>query len=122
MKQETFKKIVKLADGFEWKDKENEDYEIQLPENNTFLCSWCNHFRTDRWKQIYYPFLIRRAVAGWNEGRNPYPIEIMADSVEYFGFGDFRIINRYQDYKKSDYLNPQEQAIEACLIELLEAE
>ncbi len=123
MEQETLKKIVELADGFEWRDKEGEDYEVMLPENNTFLCSWCNHFKTDRWKQIYYPSLLRRAVEGWNKS-NPTICYFIDLNKEYLEYGNNCYPNHpllwYKNYQKTEYLTPQEQAIEACLIELLE--
>ncbi len=132
MKEETLKQIVELAPGFEWVDRENGDYEVRLPENNTFLCSWCNHFRTNLWKQIYYPFLLRRAVEGWNgQGiENDYQyIDLQSDSISYSldvnkewqrgNVGSTTLF--YNKYQKTEYLTPQEQAIEACLIELLES-
>ena len=122
MKQETLKKIVELADGFEWRDKEGEDYEVGLPEKNTFLCSWCNHFRTNRWNQIYYPLLLRRAVNGINE-IGEYEISLRVGYI-LLEIDDPKVEDLkdwdYDDYPKTEYLTPQEQAIEACLIELLE--
>ncbi len=116
MKQETLKKIVELAEGFEWEDREGEDYIITIPENNTFLSSWCNHFRTNGWKQIYYPLLIRRAAEGCEH-------VIIFDNnkrLTCLSLEDDKQTIEYSNYKKTDYLTPQEQAIEACLIEILE--
>ena len=92
MKQETLKKIVELADGFEM-------------EENEIMHHWFSGTRLHLSKVTatiwaHYPLLLRRAAEGWS------------DNLDDLIYTD--------DYQKTDYLTPQEQAIEACLIELLE--
>ena len=99
MKQETLKKIVELADGFEYIEEFGEFTIIETPGRQVIHL---NQLECDDWKYELYPFLLRRAVEGWKEA------QITLNQ------------NWYKDYPKTDYLTPQEQAIEACLIELLE--
>ncbi len=118
MKQETLKKIVELADGFEYRiigggasDK------IITPSGDQPA-----YFTVIKSKELY-PLLLRRAVEGWtmtgvSEGNFIIPEpEILIDRINW----ETHKIYRYSNYPKTDYLTPQEQAIEACLIELLEA-
>lgn len=112
MKQETLKKIVELADGFEW--LENSD-------------GWCitygvyQYFDTSVLYKNIYPLLIRRAVEGWNKSKSDfYFIDLYSDHLDYDANRYKKAVLIYRNYTKTDYLTPQEQAIEACLIELLE--
>ena len=115
MKQETLKKIVELADGFEM-------------EENEIMHHWFSGTRLHLSKVTatiwaHYPVLLRRAAEGWNKSNPPicYFIDL---NKEYLQYGDNCYPNHpllwYKNYQKTDYLTPQEQAIEACLIELLE--
>lgn len=115
MKQETLKKIVELAEGFDIIRESSHWYGLIRYRNNSNLCMIQD---VEAWG--YCPLLLRRAVEGWNNSKQPYPIELNSDNVEYFGKDEYRIINNYFNYTIIDYLTPQEQAIEACLIELLE--
>jgi len=136
MKVGTLKKVVELAEGFRWHTLEVntdifKDY-LTIPEsfNVRHFYKSAFHGQINKPIKVYlsevykdgilYPLLLRRAVEGWNMLCRPYLIQILTDNVECFGGNGFRIINNYFDYQKTDYLTPQEQAIEACLIELLE--
>ena len=110
MKVGTVKKLIILAEGFAY----NESLEAFYSQGSTWT-----HFKYIRqWE--FYPILLYRAVEGWNKNNSPYDIFISFDSVEYYGKLTNRIIKNQFGYTKTDYLTPQEQAIEACLIELLE--
>lgn len=110
MKVGTVKKLIILADGFAY----NNSLEIFYSQGSTWT-----HFKYIRqWE--FYPILLHRAVEGWNENNGPYDISINYDYIEYYGKLDTRIIKNHLNYTKTDYLAAQEQAIEACLIELLE--
>lgn len=113
MKQETLKKIVELADGFE----------ISIYRSFEFIHykgDSCRHRLTDVVDWIHYPLLLRRAVEGWNDKDEPYDIDLQNTSIYYWGKDDYELEYNYSDYPKTEYLTPQEQAIEGCLIELLE--
>jgi len=77
---------VSYADGFELITDDILDFEIAIPLKNNFLQSWCNHFRTDIWKQIYDPLLSQRAIEGINKAHlnnNKIPVIIIdATDVE----------------------------------------
>ncbi len=116
MKQETLEKIVEWAEGFEW-----ENGQVNDPANFMYTPDNLSpEYRKDMWQLVDYPLLLRRAVEGWNRKNGPYLIHILSDNVECFGGNGFRIISNYSAYPANDYLTPQEQAIEACLIKLLE--
>jgi hypothetical protein len=97
MKQETLKQIVELAEGFEYVDEFAEFTIIETPGMQVIHL---NQLECDDWRYELYPLLLRRAVEGWKDNLDD-------------------LINT-QNYQKTDYLTPQEQAIEVCLIELLE--
>ena len=106
MKTETLKKIVELADGFDLAPG------IGLT------------YKGDDNSKEFYPLLLRRAVEGWNVkyGRKSEyqdTIELCADVVMTFVEYEINKVYRHKEYEKTEYLTPQEQAIEACLIELL---
>ncbi len=114
MKQETLKKIVELAEGFSL----NELYPVA-----TFKYS-CGSSATGsnscRLKIItiwqHYALLLRRAV----EGCEHVIIFDNKKRITCLSLKDDKQTIEYSDYQRTDYLTPQEQAIEACLIELLE--
>ena len=121
MKQETLKKIVELADGFEYRiigggasDK------IITPSGNQPA-----YFTVVKSKELY-PLLLRRAVEGWNDKH--FDSSNCKDSIGLDAGVILLMINdelenvylSKQDYKKTSYLTCEEQSIEACLIELLE--
>ena len=110
MKTETLKKIVELADGFEWLDANKEL--LHAPGLKLFgIIALIED-------KIVYPLLLRRAVEGWNK-KNP-PIDLNGTHLYHFPAGEEMMRLSYSAYAQTDYLTPQERAIEACLIELLE--
>ena len=113
MKQETLKKIIELGEGFEL--KKDGMYEFLKIPNGAGIS-----FDYLRKEKTIYPLLLRRAADGWNIKNPVYTIDRMSYCVEHFEKDNFRIINLHQDYEKTEYLTSQEQAIEACLVELLE--
>ena len=116
MNKETLKKIVELAEGFEWSGECEPAEDIVCFKEYIMQANDIQLFSGN----ILYPLLFHRAVDGWNIKNPVYSIELCSYCVEHFGKGNFMIINLHQDYEKTEYLTPQEQAIEACLIELLE--
>jgi len=115
MKQETLKEIIELADGFEWYINRIEGVRVKFAES--FFPYKSEIVRGNLlWKGTYYPLLLRRAVEGWNRKRD-HIILSQSDVSCWL----LELPFWYKDYPKTDYLTPQEQAIEACLIELLEA-
>lgn len=131
MKQETLRKIVELADGFEIsKEFATEgSYDIERFNIIYHKVSRSNVAHLKTW--ISYPLLLRRAVEGWNKKADDADddymfIQLLEDTINYAidsswckdGINGKRLW--IDKYKKTDYLTPQEQAIEACLIELLE--
>ena len=115
MKQETLKKVITLADGFEIK----EDVLTVLFHHSNDECHWIGS-GIGEWS--YYPLLLRRAVNGINE-IGEYEISLRVGYI-LLEIDDPKVEDLkdwdYDDYPKTEYLTPQEQAIEACLIELLE--
>ncbi len=111
MKQETLKKIITLADGFAYDDRLKAFY----LNGDTWV--WFKEIQ--KWED--YPLLLRRAVEGWNDkyadSETDTAIQVECDNIIEMSAGFFV---KYSSYLKTDYLTPQEQAIEACLIELLE--
>ncbi len=120
MEQETLKKIVELADGFEYIEVLGEFTIIETPGRQVFHL---NQLECGDWKCELYPFLLRRAVEGWNKS-NPTICYFIDLNKEYLEYGNNCYPNHpllwYKNYQKTEYLTPQEQAIEDCLIELLE--
>ena len=113
MKQEILKKIVELAEGFAYDDS----LKLFYLNGNTWI--WFKEIQ--EWE--HYPLLLRRAIEGWNRSNSSilYFIDLLSDHMEYAnGSCPAALILLYKDYIKTKYLTPQEQAIEACLIELLE--
>ncbi len=121
MKQETLKKVIELADGFICE-------KVYSPDNRE-LCRikftneigiWCMSGVVENWS--YYPLILRRAVNGINE-IGEYEISLRIGYI-LLEIDDPKVEDLkdwdYDDYPKTEYLTPQEQAIEACLIELLE--
>ena len=108
MKVGTVKKMIMLAEGFAY----NDDLEAFYMQGSTWI-----HFKhIQAWE--FYPILLYRAVYGWNNEHSTITLEVDYDTVycpELINTGVF-----CSRYKKTDYLTPQEQAIEACFIELLE--
>ena len=118
MKQETLKKIVELADGFEIRKDDNHEY-IRIPNKAGISFEYLEKEKT------IYPLLIRRAVEGWNDihaesSNYKNDINISPNVVLRYEKNVLEKVYRHAEYKKTEYLTPQEQAIEACLIELLE--
>jgi len=118
MKQETLKKIIELADGFEIKYKDSH-WSIRDPSGAWYSLEY--FVKT----KVAYPLLLRRAVEEWNR-KGEYGIYLYVDYMIIESnkgiqelTGDSKEWD-YDNYEKTDYLTPQEQAIEACLIELLE--
>ncbi len=112
MKSETLKKIIDLAAGFEYKFMKT--YSKSIPHIQYSNISLFDIGNVEQWDQ--YPLLLRRAVEGWNiECKTTddliyiYEENLCSDKCYYF-----------RSYPSTEYLTPQEQATEACLIELLE--
>ena len=121
MKEEILKKTVELAEGFEW-DGDCEPADNMITFGNYIMSS---EDTTSFSGESLYPLLLRRAV----EGLNPqwYECKIELDHIDitrmnpdnnYKAVWDKMYF--YKDYQKTEYLTPQEQAFEACLIELFE--
>ena len=107
--------MIGYGEGFEVITDDLLDFEISIPLDNILLQSWCNHFRTDMWKQIYYPLLLQRAIEGINRGEG------------YLIFQDFSEIriehndnNGFEKYY--DYGYGIDQAKEAALKYIYEQE
>ena len=107
MKPETLKKVVELADGFE----------IAPGIGLTY--------RGNDNSKDFYPLLLRRAVEGWNQ---KHWTMSCTQKIIYLKITRIEIVKCRKVEKtfifsnpKTDYLTVQEEAIEACLIELLEA-
>ena len=118
MKQETLKKIVELADRFGWFQET-----MHFNQCVEYKDSACISYTVETWK--HYPLLLRRAVEGWNDihaesSNYKNDINISPNVVLRYEKNVLEKVYRHAEYKKTDYLTPQEQAIEACLIELLE--
>ena len=111
MKVGTVKKMIMLAEGFAY----NDSLEAFYMQGSTWI-----HFKhIQAWE--HYPILLRRAVEGWNtefsDSKSYKAIILECDNIlemcsNFYG--------NFSDYPKTDYLTSQEQAIEACFIELLE--
>ena len=116
MKQETLKKIVELADGFELEWLSG-TLCIHTPDHEHWGVKTFNKTNGP------YPLLLRRAVEGWNKSNSTilHFIDLRSDHIECVNdpYPNSPIL-LYKDYPTTEYLTPQEQAIEACLIELLE--
>ncbi len=115
MKQETLKKIITLAVGFAYDDSLKAFY----LNGDTWV--WFKEIQ--KWED--YSLLLRRAVEGWNDkhaesSNYKDDINISPNVVLRYEKDVLEKVYRHAEYKKTDYLTPQEQAIEACLIELLE--
>ena len=111
MKQEILKKIVELADGFTYTEEGTFPYLFFRDSNGLQIM---HDTRIEQWD--CYPLLLRRAVEGC------YHL-IIFDNKKYLtclSLEDDKQTIEYSNYTKNDYLTPCEQAIEACLIELLE--
>ncbi len=112
MKQETLKKIVELADGYTLTKTGRAFY---APDGESFRLNYLSK----PMGTVNYGLLLYRAVEGWN-GLHPQQDILIGrtciDIIDWEGIDNFQIA----DYVKTDYLTPTEQAIEACLIELLE--
>jgi len=114
MKQETLKKVIGLAEGF----KAREDSpRLYLPNG---IGVGFYYLKED---MTIYPLILRRAVEGWNgkyaNSELHKAIIVECDNIIEM---DSNFYRNYSDYPKTKYLTPQEQAIEACLIELLESD
>ncbi len=114
MKDKTLKKIIELAEGFE-QLKGNIAFESCIRYKEQI----CIITQIEQWD--LYPLLLRRAIEGWNK-KHPIDADIVIDSagIIWGKLDDTCGSISYDDYPKTEYLTPQEQAIEACLIELLE--
>ena len=126
MNTDYIKKLVELADGFEISDalagKDSYDYSQFHVKYKT---SYSHIDTLKTWNM--YPLLLRRAVEGWNrkhgrESEYINTVECYADVTMAFVDYEINKVYRHKEYEKTDYLTCEEQAIEACLIELLEAE
>ena len=125
MKQETLKKIVELTDGFYITCEPTEDdegnivyldkYEVVVFDNQEYETDIFDFdtgkYQVDTW--MLYPLILRRAVEGWNEKHESITYDVLGIICNDQAY-------EYDNYQKTEYLTPQEQAIEACLIELLE--
>ncbi len=115
MKQKTTKKIIELADGFEnWMSLDLSCVKLHTADEKISIALKY----ISKWE--HYPLLLRRAVEGWNKKNDPYDIAIDCKTLLHYGKSNLVIVKHFDDYQKTDYLTPQEQAIEACLVELLE--
>ncbi len=114
MNDKTLKKIIELAEGFE-QLKGNIAFESCIRYKEQI----CIITQIDQWD--LYPLLLRRAVEGLN----------IVGNAEIYLYINYILLDNnsltekdkeweYSDYPKTEYLTPCEQAIEACLIELLE--
>lgn len=108
MKVGTVKKMIILADGFAY----NKDLKAFYTDGLT----WSKFKYIREWE--FYSILLHRAVEGWNRKNEIYNIEIYFDVIYCSKIENKGISYCY--YTKTKYLTPQEQAIELCLIELLE--
>ena len=99
-----------LADGFEWWEEITKMTSTETEKTTEITNFFIGFNRPGRYILVLepdditiwylYPLLLRRAVEGWPDNLDEYI--------------------KTNDYQKTVYLTPQEQAIEACLIELLE--
>ena len=115
MKQETLKKIIELTNGFENWTASMDLPCVKLNTSEEKISIALKY--TTKWE--HYPLLLRRAVEGWNDKEHDHEIvsgRTCMDIIDHDGIDNFQ----FDNYSKTDYLTPQEQAIEACLIELLE--
>ena len=104
--------MVGYAEGFEY----YEGGQVNDPANFIYtLDNLSPEYRKDMWELIVYPLLLRRAVEGCE-----HVIIFCNERLTCLSLEDDRQSFDYRDYPKTEYLTPQEQAIEACLIELLE--
>ena len=118
--------MCEKAEGFSLRSEDSPnkgDFSITIPLPNTFLCSWCNHLRTDLYKTIYYPLLLQRAIEGVTrshaEKSTRYWIEISYDSIEVYDSDDNTITaNLYFNEFQGDI----DQAKEAALKYIYEQE
>lgn len=113
MELDELKKIVELAEGFNWKPY-SDSIIIYFHYKTTTVISGIRNW-------LYYPLMIRRAVEGWNfihatelNGRDYIDIVpgvvrlIVNDLLEGASLGD-------QEFESTDNLTCEEQAIEAIL-------
>jgi hypothetical protein len=110
MKTEILKKIVELANGFGL-EGEYIKFDGKLFGENSVL-----------YNSLVIPLLLRRAVEGVNNA-GKYEIYLYIDYVLLSSIDHPLTEDKdwdYSDYPKTEYLTSQEQAIEACLTELLE--
>ena len=116
MKDKTLKKVIELAEGFEV---------VEDVEGIGDVCNYDRSIMSSPLDEIHeychYPIILRRAVEGWNN-KHPIDADIVIDSagIIWGKLDDTCGSISYDDYPKTEYLTPCEQAIEACLIELLE--
>lgn len=121
MKVETLKKIVELAEFRSEKIYDPTGEEVFRVIKKIGV--WCLFDIIGTWD--YYPLLLRRAVEGWNikyfDLTNPTEsVRINLTRITWIEDDAVKSEYMYSDYTKTEYLTPQEQAIEACLIELLD--
>ena len=113
MTEKTLKKIIELADGFEnWMSLDLSCVKLHTPDEKISIALKY----ISKWE--HYPLLLRRAVEGWNK-EHQYITDYIISQKDYIECSYLEKCYFYHEYKKTDYLTPQEQAIEACLVELL---
>lgn len=114
MNVKTVKMMIIFAEGFSY----NESLEAFYMQGSTWI-----HFKhIQAWE--FYPILLHRAIEGFNK-------ECYDDSggEKYIGFSDngdlmymdygLEDVYLHTDFKKTEYLTPQEQSIEKCLIDAM---
>lgn len=112
MKPQTLKKIIELAYKFD--NRTISDLDCVSLDAVSEIITIALEF-ISIWE--HYPLLLRRATERWNEKYPELALEITTDSVYC---SENEIGHFLSEFNKTDYLTSQEQAFEACLIELLE--
>ena len=122
MTEEQIIKMIEIAEEFKW-DGHNK---------KTLECHHHNYFtvpieKIQTWE--FYPFLLYRAVEGFNEiSKDDYTyIDVLSDCINYSSGSNYEWRKGedgsntiwYDDFKNNKHLTKQEQAIEKVLERLL---
>ena len=113
MKEEDFiKRLVQLAEGFKLIVS---DYYIRVTFRTGIVLS--KNIR----KWIFYPLLLYREMEGWNKKSKDIGLELTKWGNVVITNGNCNVMNIYYQnkFQPTNYLTPQEQALEDALKEIL---
>ena len=114
MNKEFIERLVELAEGFLIF---NEVYILFKTDSKAYFPIVCIE------QSIIYPTLLSRAAEGWNrkeiENNTGSAFWVSPDNIFTIKHNNKTVTKYIKDYKPTEYLTPQEQALEAVLMEVL---